>query len=321
MTHDLSGLHPVIAELLSRRPSVAAPALADLSVDEARAMASAMTPDIPSPPVGEVQDIEIEAGAPPLTIRHYAPEGGGPSPICVFLHGGGWVLHELEAHDAMVRALCRASGWRFVSVNYRRAPEHKFPALAEDCYTALCWTARNAGALGSDGTRLAICGDSAGGNLAAATALLSARRNGPALEAQILFYPALDPACESASFERYGEGYVLSKTDMKWFWAQYLRTPQDAEDGLACPFRAPDLHLMPRTLTITAEFDPLKDEGMLFAKTLSDNAVQSEAICVEGVTHGFASLPGLLEPADRSIDAAAAFLNETPAPDRPGAAR
>jgi acetyl esterase len=210
--------------------------------------------------------------------------------VLVYFHGGGWVLGDLESHDRVCRALANQAGCVVVSVDYRLAPEHVFPAGAEDCYAATKWVAENAASIGADGARLAVGGDSAGGNLAAVVSMMARDRGGPAINFQLLLYPVTDCALATPSQKEFAnDGYVLSRADMEWFWKNYTDPIAEKNNPYACPLRAKDLSGLPPALVLTASHDPLRDEGERFAERLIAAGVKTTCTRYEGVTHGFVS--------------------------------
>jgi acetyl esterase len=189
-----------------------------------------------------------------------------------------------------------------VSVDYRLAPEHKFPAGPEDCYAATDWVAKNAASIGGDPARVAVGGDSAGGNLAAAVSLMARDRGGPKIAFQLLIYPATDAALDTPSQKQFqDDGYILSKQDMVWFWDHYLNGDKDKTNQYACPAEASSLRGLPPALVVTAGFDPLRDEGETYAARLQEAGVKAECIRYEGVTHGFVLMAAMLDEARKSI--------------------
>ncbi len=242
--------------------------------------------------VARVEDLAIELPGRSLEARLYVPEGAAePFALTLFFHGGGWVIGTLDTHDATCRALARASGSAVLSVAYRLAPEHRYPAAVDDCFEALAWAAANAAALGVDGQRLAVAGDSAGGNLAAAVAILARDRGGPELRHQLLVYPVTDADFDNLSYQANGGGeYFLGTAMMRWFWDQYLGVRPASEAPLAAVLRVGDLAGLPPATVITAEFDPLRDEGMAYAARLRDAGVATDAAIAPGMIHGFFSM-------------------------------
>jgi acetyl esterase len=228
--------------------------------------------------------------------------------VLVYFFGGGWVLGSLEAADAVCRRLANAAACAVVSVGYRRAPEHPFPAGLEDCYAAIRWVAEHGADHGLDGGRLAVGGVSSGGNLAAAVAQLARKRGGPALLFQLLVYPPLDHRAATASMRMPLPLPFFSAEDVRWCWRHYLADERDGLNPLASPLRADDLGGLPPALVITAEFDPLRDEAELYAARLRDADVPTQLVRFDGVVHGFFSLSDLLDAAGEAQALAAAAL-------------
>jgi acetyl esterase len=258
--------------------------------------------------VYQIEDRVILGAAGPIPIRIYTPAGDGPFPVLVYFHGGGWVLGSIETHDPICRALTRLVGCIVVSVDYRLAPEYPFPIPLEDCYAAVCWVARCSANINGDAQRLAVAGDSAGGNLAAAVALTARDRGTPPLAYQVLLYPVMDYAFDTDSYREYGDGYFLTKDMMVWFWQHYLRDQADGFYPQAAPLRAQNLYGLPSTLLLTAEFDPLRDEGEAYAERLQAAGSQVEYRCYAGMIHGFLGLTSMLDTAARAMTETAATL-------------
>jgi acetyl esterase len=258
-------------------------------------------PDVPE--MAKVDDRKITApDGGQIPIRIYWPTAApGPHPVVVFFHGGGWVIGSIESHDATVKSLAAASGMVFVSVDYRLAPEHKFPTPPEDCFAATKWVAEHADEIGVDASRLAIAGDSAGGNLAAVVALMARERGGPAIKFQVLVYPCTDFDTTRRSMIDNGDGYFLTSAAMDWFYGHYLANEEDRLHQFAAPIRA-DLSALPPALVITAEYDPLRDEGNDYARRLQRAGVPTTSTCYAGMIHGFFSMTSIL---DRAKDAQA----------------
>jgi acetyl esterase len=285
------------------------PALNELSVTDARAGLAAMA--AMNPTVDDIATVEnrmIPGPAGEIPVRIYRPASGSPLPVLTYFHGGGWVVGDLESHDNVCRALARRTPAVVVSVDYRLAPEHKFPAAAEDCYAATRWSAEHAAALGGDPTRLSIGGDSAGGNLSAVVALMARDRKGPALRHQLLVYPVTDARCDSPSYTENREGYFLTETMMKWFWNHYLPKPADGANPLASPMRAASLDGLPPALVITAEFDPLRDEGEAYGARLQEAGIATTVTRYNGVVHGFFAMTTVFNQAGPALDQAAAAI-------------
>jgi acetyl esterase len=222
-------------------------------------------------------------------VRIYTPEGSGPFPLLVFFHGGGWVIGDLDGHDPLCRRLTNLVDCIVVSVDYRLAPEHPFPAAPRDCFAATQWVAQNAAQLQGDPARIAVGGDSAGGNLAAVVAQLARDQGGPALVFQALIYPATDLRMSTASIEENGKDYLLTKEDMIWFMQHYMKNEEDKSNPLASPLLAANLSNLPPALVITAEYDPLRDEDEQYGERLKEAGVPVQISRYDGAIHGFVS--------------------------------
>jgi acetyl esterase len=266
----------------------------------------ALSPD--PMPIAETRDIAIPGPGGPIPARLYRSAKNGTLPVLVFLHGGGWVVGNIDSHEAMCRHLANRAECAVLSVDYRMGPEHKFPAAVEDCFAATVWTAGNAAALGVDPGRLAVGGDSAGGNLAAVVSLLARDKRAPRISCQILIYPATDAAMRHDSVARYAEGYVLTRATMRWFYEQYLRTPDDAADWRVSPLLAPDLSRLPPAYVLTAGYDPLCDEGDAYAARLAAAGVPVTHRRFPGQVHGFVTNGRVIRAAETALDEAAAAL-------------
>ena len=252
--------------------------------------------------VAKVIDRQIPGPDGKLTVRVYSPFGAGPFPVLTYFHGGGFVLCDLDSHDSTCRDLTNAAQCVVVSVDYRLAPEAPFPAAPEDCYAATRWVAENAPELDGDPARHAVAGDSAGGNLAAVVALMARDRGGPTLVHQLLIYPVTDHSFDTPSYLDNAEGYFLTREMMQWFWGHYLKSEADGMQALASPLRADDLSNLPSATVITAEFDPLRDEGEAYAARLEASGVPTELVRYEGMVHGFF---GMTDTVDRAKEAVA----------------
>lgn len=222
-----------------------------------------------------------------LKIRIYWPLGEGSFGACLYFHGGGWVLNNIDTHDDVVRRLAAASGCVFVSVDYRLAPEHKYPAAIEDGYAALQWVYEQARELNVDPARIAVCGDSAGGNIAAVLCLMTRDRGGPPIAFQALIYPITDCDFDRPSYRDNADGYFLTAKQMKWFWNHYVCSPEQMLEPYASPIRATSLRELPPALIQTAEFDPLRDEGEAYADALREAGVPVARHRYDGLIHAF----------------------------------
>jgi acetyl esterase/lipase len=301
-------LHPQVKVVLDLMEK-AGPPLHHLSPQQARESTLAMRANKGEvEPVGKVEDRTVKGPGGDIPIRVYTPNGRGLFPLLVYFHGGGWVVGSIETVDASCRSLTNLTNCITVSVDYRLAPEHKFPAAPDDCYAATTWTALNAASIHGDPRRIAIGGESAGANLAAAVALMAQERGTPSIALQLLLYPVMDHACNTPSCRENAQGYFLTTERMNWFWNHYLRNDADGENPLASPLRAKRLQGVAPAVISTAEFDPLRDEGAEYAKKLREAGVPVEYKCYEGLIHGFMGMQKAVEPARKAVEEAAAAL-------------
>ncbi|MFE5818111.1 alpha/beta hydrolase [Streptomyces sp. NPDC056479] len=258
----------------------------------------------------EVFDLEIPGPAGPLPIRVYRPQSDGPLPVVVYFFGGGWVVGSLDTSDAICRALSPMVPCVIVSVGYRLAPEHPFPAAIDDCYAGLKWVAENASQLGGDSGRMAVAGDSSGGNLAAAMALKARDEDGPSLAAQVLVYPPTLNDAVTQSMRDHRDPMFFNAISSAWFWDHYLAEPADGDSPLASPLKAADHSGLPATLMMTAEYCPLHDEGEAYAESLSSAGVPVEYHRYADLTHGFLAMASVLETARDAFEVIAEFLRQ-----------
>jgi acetyl esterase len=249
------------------------------------------------PEVATIEDRVIPGPEGEIPVRIYAPDAPAPRPVIAFFHGGGFVICSVATHDGLARRLANAAGAVVVSVEYRLAPEARCPAAAQDCYAATQWIHEHAADLGADPDRLVVTGDSAGGNLAAVVALMAREQGGPPIRQQVLVYPVIDAACDAPSYTENAEGYFLEATGMRWFWDHYLGPDGDGAHHHASPIRAGDLSGLPPAVVITAEFDPLRDEGEAYAEALQAAGVPVTVRRYDGMIHGFVSMPMLFPEA------------------------
>jgi acetyl esterase len=280
-----------------------------VSPEEARINA-ASRPRAAGPEVAKVEDRKISGSGPEIPVRIYTPAGPGPFPILVWYHGGGWVIGDLESADASARHLTVGAEYVTVSVDYRLAPDTKFPGPADDCYDAAMWAAQNAASINGDASRIAVGGDSAGGNLAAAVALMARDRGNPSLAFQLLVYPVTARNFNTNSYQQNADGYLLSKAGMQWYWEHYLQSPADAANPYAAPLAASDLSNLPPALVITAEFDPLCDEGEAYAQRLQDAGTPTTCTRYDGMIHGFFGMPAVIDKSKQAVAEAAAVLKQ-----------
>ncbi|MHB8574629.1 MAG: alpha/beta hydrolase [Dehalococcoidia bacterium] len=310
-------LDPQAKVLIDQMAALGLPPLHTLSAAEARAQMLARRAAMPAgASLAQVEDRTAPGPAGAIPVRIYVPEGDGSLPVIAYFHGGGWVIGNIESHDWACRELAHASGCIVVSADYRLAPEHKFPAAAEDAYAATVWVAENASSFGGDATRLAVAGDSAGGNLAS---LMARDRGGPGLAFQLLIYPVTDFDLTTPSYSENAQGYSLTRDSMVWFWNQYLNGEHEAKHPHASPLQAEDLTGLPPALVITAEYDPLRDEGEKYAARLKAAGVAVTLTRYDGMIHGFFSMAHLLDKGRAAIDQSGAALREAllaPVPSR-----
>ncbi|MGN9914520.1 alpha/beta hydrolase [Phytohabitans sp. LJ34] len=306
-------LHPQLALMRAHRAASGARPLYEMSIAEARAadLASIKADRGAAHPVGDVVPLRIPGPDSDLDARLYRPAGApdGPLPLLAYFFGGGWVLGSLETSDGICRRLCADAGCLVVSVAYRLAPEHPFPAAPRDCHAAVTWLAAHAAELGGDPARLAVAGDSAGGNLAAAVTL-QARDAGPALAAQVLVYPNVAYGADTPSMRDNTDPFFFNRTSVDWYWGHYLADPADAGDPLASPLRADSLSGLPPALVVTAEYDPLRDEGEQYAERLRAAGVPVELARYDGMTHGFFTMTGTLAAAREATARVAEYLRK-----------
>lgn len=297
--HPMAGAakepHPEIAGLLEQMGAEPMPAFSSLSPEGARAFAKEMfpAPDEPTP-VGDIMELRITEDSIP--IRVYTPEGEGPYPTLVYFHGGGWVIGDLDTHDETCRVLSSEANCMVVSVDYRLAPEHKFPTPLQDCYAAFEWVIENAETMHIDTDNVFVGGDSAGGNLAAAVALRARDTGGPSIARQVLIYPVTDHNFDTPSYRENGEGGMISEDDMRWFWNHYLRDNIDGGHPYASPLQARSLEGLPPATVSTCGLDPLRDEGSAYAERLGEAGVSIEHYNYDDCIHGIAQM--VVEPMD-----------------------
>jgi len=303
-------LDPQAIAVIRFLAELAHPSLEKVRASEARRLyresRAALRPPAPALPV--VGDLNAEGTAGSIPLRLYRPSNG-VLPALIYFHGGGWVLGDLDTHDAVCRQIAAQAGVVVIAVDYRLAPEHPFPAAVDDCYGATAWISANAVALGVDNTRLAVGGDSAGGGLATVVTLM-ARSGGPSLKYQILVYPVTDLRAQTESYSKYADGYLLTRNMMRWFIAQYVTTEDDVRDWRASPLLAPSVDGVPPALVITAGLDPLRDEGEAYARRLEEAGVAVDYMCLGGMVHGFLTMGGKIDTANRAVSHIASALRQ-----------
>jgi len=301
-------IDPDTQRLLDALAAIPAPAVGEISVEEARrsatmrsVIASLGGTALEPVAVGSVEALAVPTPAGPVPTRVYRPAAplSDLPPLLVWFHGGGFVLGDLESADPSSRALCAGAGVIVVNVDYPLAPEHPFPAAPEACWAVTSWLAEHHAEIGFDPARLAVGGESAGGNLAAATALLAAERGGPAICFQLLVYPMLDASCAQPSIRENGQGYFLTEERIEWFWGKYLPDPAHRSDAIASPLAAGGDALagQPPAAVVTAELDPLRDEAERYAERLRAAGVQATTTRHDGLVHGFFTMASMSERA------------------------
>jgi acetyl esterase len=301
-------IDPQVEQYLERLQALGLSPIQELTPAQARANFAASIESLfgPVDAVGSVEDRETDDGVP---VRIYRPDDSGSStPALVFFHGGGWVVGSIETHDGITRALANRSGCIVVSVDYRVAPEHRFPAAIDDAWSATRWVLANAAELGIDPGRVAVGGDSSGGNLAAVVAR-RARDAGVSLAFQLLVYPVVDHNFDTGSYSEFGEGHSLTREGMRWYWSHYLGD-RDGSDHDASPSREPDLRGLAPAFVATAELDPLRDEGEAYARRLEESGVPTTLVRYDGMIHGFLRMPAAIDRAADALDDLSAALAE-----------
>jgi acetyl esterase len=305
-------LDPQLQAMRDQRERDNVPPLYSMSLAAARAadLASIRDSGGEPEPVHEVVDLVIPGPGGDLPLRVYRPASQRPLPALLYFFGGGWVLGAIDTADGVSRALANATDAMVIVPGYRLAPEHPFPAAVDDCYAALRWVAAHADEIGADPARLAVGGDSAGGNLAAAVTLL-ARANGLALAGQLLVYPNTDQVADDQVADQAADDeFLFNRRSVAWYRQHYLTDPGDAASPLASPFRADSLADLPPALVITAEYDPLRDEGEAYAQRLADEGVLVDLVRYTGMAHGFFTMIGTLEASRTAIAQSAAHLRK-----------
>jgi acetyl esterase len=301
-------LDPQIAGLIETLDS-GFPPVHTMTGAEARAAIRSRFVANPDPePVSDVADHQIDVAGGSVGVRVYRPESSEPLPILVYAHGGGFVFCDLDSHDGLCRNLANLIPAVVVSVDYRLAPEHRWPTAAEDVFAATRWAAAHAAALGGDPSRIAVGGDSAGGNLAAVTTLMARDRDSVAIAAQLLLYPMIAADFDTESYRRYGRGFYNPRPALQWYWDQYVPAVEDRQHPYASPLQA-DLTGLPPAVVVLAGHDPLRDEGIAYADALATAGAPTTRCSFEGGIHGFMTMP-MLDLAHQARRDAARSLGE-----------
>ena len=305
----MSELDPELADAVTAIEATGVPEWHQLSVASARRIEGEVFTDDTVRNVAFVRDLAFDGPAGDVAVRVYHDDRDAPAPVVVFYHGGGWTLGTLDSIGGVCRELAARANCVVVSVDYRLAPEHPFPAAHEDAYAALAWTVENAAAFGGDPETVSVAGTSAGGNLAASVALrASAEPDGPSIAHQVLLYPMTDRDTSRESYREHGDGPLLTRADVEWFWEQYCQRPVDAANPYASVLRASDHSDLPPATVVTAGYDPLRDEGRAYADALADAGTPVDHQHYPSMAHGFLSLTDDVAVADEALDAVVALL-------------
>ncbi|BBY42313.1 alpha/beta hydrolase [Mycolicibacterium celeriflavum] len=285
-------LDPQIASLIEALDSGFPPVHTMTGAEARAAIRARLVPPADPEPVGAVKDLQIAGADGPIAVRIYRPSAARPLPVVVYAHGGGFVFCDLDSHDGLCRSLANLVSAVVVSVDYRLAPDHRWPAAAEDLYAATRWVADNAAEIGGDANRIVVGGDSAGGNLAAVAALMARDRGAPALAAQLLLYPMIAADFDTESYRLYGKGFYNPRPALQWYWDQYVPSHSDRTHPYASPLHA-NLDGLPPAVVVIAGHDPLRDEGAAYADALAAAGVATVRCDFDGGIHGFMTMPML----------------------------
>src|SRR5579872_1171850 len=305
-------LDPDIRTYLDQMAAEGASPVYEVPVEETRRVVEARAPLMfgPVEDVAAVRELGVPGPAGAIRTRVYTPVASPPLPTLVYFHGGGWVTGSLDTHDGVCRALANRTPCLVVSVDYRMAPEHRFPAAADDAWAVTAWSADHIRELGGDPSRLAVGGDSAGGNLAAVVALRARHAGAPRLRLQLLIYPVTDHDFRAPSYERNATGYALTRDAMRWYWDQYVPVVAHRNNPDASPLRAGDLRGLAPAAVLTCEYDPLLDEGASYACRLTEAGVPTSHRHYAGLIHGVVRMPRITPRAWELIDDSARALRE-----------
>lgn len=294
-------VNPKIQYFLDQMNTMPTASMDHLTPEAMRSSENLQMAALQKEPVEKVEDKTISLAGRDIPIRIYTPKGQAPFPALVFYHGGGWVVGSIESHDAVCRELANLADCMVISVEYRLAPEHKFPAAVEDSYESLEWVASHATELGIDPDRIAVGGDSAGGNLATVACLIAKERGGPRVVHQFLLYPSAGPAADYPSMIENAEGYLLTRDMMGWFQSHYLQSPEDRNNPYLSPILSDDLEGLPPATILTAQYDPLRDVGTAYAEKLKSHGVEVFHKNYDDLIHGFANFTSFVPEARLAV--------------------
>jgi acetyl esterase len=300
---------PQVQDYLTKLAALGSVPMSSISPQTARKMMEVETRTLGAPPpVGRVVDEVISHPDGAIPIRITFPEEDAPPPALVYFHGGGWVVGSIATHDLLCRTLTNLAQVAVVSVEYRLAPEHPYPAALRDACNATAWVAARGASIGLDPARIAVAGDSAGGNLAAAVALHARDRGGPPIAFQLLIYPITNDDLDTPSYHEFAQGYMLTREAMAWYWDQYVPEPGGRRHPYVSPLRASDLSRLPPAHVVTAEYDVLRDEGEAYARRLEESGVATRLVRHDGLIHGFLRRTAMFDRARVAMDEIAAAL-------------
>jgi acetyl esterase len=302
-----------IAAILKQAQEDNAPDFSDLTPEDARAVLNQIQKQLQAPVADvDIHDVKLEVPDGAVPLRIYSPRTDGVKPVLLYFHGGGFVLGGIDTFEGVTSNLAEKTDCIVVAVGYRLAPEHKFPTAVEDSYAALKWVAENASNMNGDSERVAVIGESAGGNLAAVCALLARDNNGPSIKLQVLVYPTTSPnPTEFPSYEQYGEGYLLTSRSMEYFRNHYFDQAVITDDYRASPLIAEDLSNLPPATIIVAKYDPLRDDGLAYAQRLAEAGTHVVVTEYLGMTHAFFTLTGAVDAAVQAVDQVVSAVRQT----------
>ena len=303
-------LDPQARAMIDRTAALNLPPVSQMTPAQARESTRERSALLPRDEVASVRDHAVAVPGGTITVRVFTSSGPAPKPAIVYFHGGGWVTGDVDTHEGICRTLANAASCVVASVDYRCAPEFPIPTAAEDAYAATRWVAEHAREIGVDAARLAVCGDSAGGNLAAVVPLMARDRGGPRLALQVLVYPITDCDFSRPSYADNAEGYLLTTEGMRYYWDQYVPKPVDRVHPYVSPIRATSLAGLPPALVITAEYDPLRDEGEAYARALAAAGVPVTQTRYPGMIHAFFRFTNTLDAARAAVAETVAALRK-----------